>query len=398
MKLLITTESSSREFSRLLDTYKSYYFLTAWAGMPFYLSNKVLSNKNRIKQVVIGLHFYQTHPDFIKAFMDCKNIRYIKQTSGVFHPKVYLFMNSDTDWELFIGSSNFTKSAFSINCEANVIISSFDKDADQILQQLQDQINFLWDTASCFDKDELDKYEKIWIRQQDKVKSISGEYGNGGPQNNSRPLFNIPIATKNWNSFSEEVQNDKKGSIHIRLRVLEEAHNLFLKNKSFADFSLEDRKKIAGISYDKRNEQWLFFGSMKGSGDFKKRIIDNDKNISIALEQIPLSGAVFKSHFDDFIAYFLKSTKHKNPIATATRLLAMKRPDYFVCLDSKNRKNMCDEFGIRYSQMTLERYWTDIIQRVQDCEWYKNANTINELEIRIWNNRCALLDSICYDS
>ena len=57
---------------------------------------------------------------------------------------------------------------------------------------------------------------------------------------------------------------------------------------------------------------------MKGGGIFKNKIKENDKNVSKALDQIPLSGQITKRHYDNFIKYFTQ-TFTGNYIATATR-------------------------------------------------------------------------------
>jgi hypothetical protein len=75
----------------------------------------------------------------------------------------------------------------------------------------------------------------------------------------------------------------------------------------------------------------------------------------------------------------------------------MKRPDTFICLDSKNKSNLCKDFGINQSEMNYERYWTDIIERIFDSEWWINPNPSNEQDRMISETRAAFLDALYYD-
>jgi hypothetical protein len=75
----------------------------------------------------------------------------------------------------------------------------------------------------------------------------------------------------------------------------------------------------------------------------------------------------------------------------------MKRPDIFVCLDSKNSSALCRDFGIKQSEMDHERYWNDIIERIYDSDWWRNPNPLNEKEKKVSEARAAFLDSLYYD-
>ena len=79
---------------------------------------------------------------------------------------------------------------------------------------------------------------------------------------------------------------------------------------------------------------------MVGNGLFHHRIAENDTHISRALDRIPLSGQLTRAHFEAFIEEYRK-VFDGNFVATATRLLALKRPDTFVCFDAMNRRKLC---------------------------------------------------------
>jgi len=177
MKLIINSIQLETEFKRLTSQYENFYWATAWAGVGSKHFDNLLANKDKIKKIVVGIHFYQTHPDFIETFLDNKNIQFVNQPQGTFHPKLYLFHNTDRDWEIIIGSSNFTREAFNKNTEANVLISSKDINSADFLQTAFKLIDDSWKISKSFSQTDLLRYKTIWKNQRPKIKSLSGLYG-----------------------------------------------------------------------------------------------------------------------------------------------------------------------------------------------------------------------------
>lgn len=393
MRILTTSNAIEKEFKRLLNAYDEYYWAVAWAGIPKNLLEILGDNTEKIKKLIFGLHFYQTHPDFIEKFLTNNNVKYIKQPSGTFHPKIYVFSNSRNDWEILLGSFNFTASAFISNAEVGVVFSSKD-DSDK--NQYKDAIKLIekyWNKGNTFTITELNKYRDVWDSQSSKIKSLAGLYGNKGE---NIPLHQVEILNMSWTEYLNYVMEDP--GLKNRILLLETANKWFSEVEHYRHLDIQKRKAVAGIFKESIDEiDWLHFGSMMGAGYFKNKIINNDKNILKALDQIPLKGNITKYHYSNFISYFCKSFTSGSHIATSTRLLAIKRPDVFVCFDSKNKRNLCNAFGIKMSGMTYVRYWEEIIERIFDSQWWQKPAPRNELELQISSGRSAMLDSIYYD-
>jgi len=398
MKLIIDSKNLEKQFLRLLNKYSKYYWLTAWASSKSLSFEKLKTNKDKIEKIVVGIHFYQTHPDFIETFLESKNIKYIKQPQGVFHPKIFLFYNNDMEWEILLGSANFTKAAFTINTEVSTLIESTDINASEILRQTFEVLNNNWSISSYFDINELKKYRTIWKNFRPKIKSLSGNYGKKEVSGTNKPIYLVSIANMNWETFMNKVNAEKTHSLTSRIKVLKIAKDLFGKVSSFCNLEDNERRFIAGIPNKlpvDKDVDWGYFGSMKGAGKFQNRIINNDLNISKALDEIPLSGQISKGHYDNFIKHY-KKTFPGNFLATATRLLAMKRPDTFVCLSSKNKSSLCKDFEIIQSSLNYEQYWNEIILRIYDSNWWINPNPIGKNEKNVSDGRAAFLDSLYY--
>lgn len=401
MRFIYKSTELNDEFSRLLIQYRQYYWSVAWATSKSPFFNKLIQNKSNIQKLLVGIHFYQTHPDFIQEFLNFQNARFIQQPAGTFHPKVYVFYNSDSDWEILLGSANFTKEGFSNNTEATVLMSS----QFETIKTLKDSLKMIeisWKIGKTFTRSDLDNYIKIWQTQQSKLKSLSGKYA--GEKPSSQPLHLSKVATRTWQQFMFQVRTEPHETTAHRIRVLQLAKSIFNSGNHFKKFSDNQRKFIAGIPNTLNEDSWLFgvFGSMKGAGIYKNRIIQNDSYISRALDQIPLSGSITKTQYEKYIELFQMAflgtqLENANNLATATRLLSMKRSDIFICFASKNRSKLCKDFGIKQSNMDFVRYWDDVILRIQDCNWWINPQPRNQTEQLISDGRAAFLDSIYYN-
>jgi hypothetical protein len=136
---------------------------------------------------------------------------------------------------------------------------------------------------------------------------------------------------------------------------------------------------------------------MKGAGRFQEAVKDNSIHLSRALALVPARGLVNRTQYDAFLGeYVLAFPNGRHGIATASRLLAMRRPDQFVCVDSKNQKALCHDFGIPSTAMNYERYWSEIVERILDAPWWNAARPSTHEESMVWDGRAAMLDAIFY--
>lgn len=403
MKLITTATEIETEFRRLTRKYKEFYWATAWAGASSRLFDELISKRDRIKKITVGIHFYQTHPNFIEAFLNDNKVRFIQQPGGTFHPKLYLFLDDSDKWELIIGSANFTNEAFTRNTEASILLSNKDSNSTDTFKNAIKLVEQTWADAKVFNSKDLEKYRITWQNHRQKIKSLSGQYGS--KKRKPKPIHEVQIINRSWAEFMTEVRNETSQELDKRLRVIEIAQQLFKQSNHFNELTEDKRKFIAGIP-NKLDidgaDDWGYFGSMMGAGIFKNKIKDNDTNISKAFDQIPLSGQITKRHYDNFIKHFVRAfigTKLEgaNNLSTATRLLLMKRPDTFICFDSKNRSALCKDFGIIQSEMDYERYWDDIVERIYDSDWWLNPNPKNDKEFKVSEARAAFLDSLYYE-
>jgi hypothetical protein len=162
----------------------------------------------------------------------------------------------------------------------------------------------------------------------------------------------------------------------------------------FHNIDHDSRRGIAGFG-EVEGIDWLWFGSMKGAGYYKQAINQNSQQVSEALDKIPLTGEITEQHFNQYLELF-RTAFEKSGIATATRLLAMKRPDYFICLDSKNRSKLCEAFVIPKT-VGLDDYWEKVVERLTDSNWWNSEQPEDPQQRRIWSGRAAFLDVLFYE-
>ncbi len=387
----LTANNFKNIFSKLIEEYDSFSWTVAWAGSIFETIELMEKYIHKFNRMVFGIHFYQTHPDFIKKFYKNKNVRFMLQPSGIFHPKLYLFENK-TKWSIIIGSHNLTNNAFNLNSEASILINSSDKDSEGIKNKVDEFINKSWKMSKTLSENNVLDYNNIYLKQSPKIK----ELGLTVKLSKDKKNLLLEIVKMTWqNYYSEIVELEFKE----RLRLLDTAQNLFNKYKSFKNIPLIDRKGLAGF-YDNDLEKdgfsWFAFGNMRGAGYFKQAINNNNKYISDSLDCIPANGNVSRSDFISFKKLFFKGISNShNPTATATRLLSMKRPDYFFCFNSKNRKGIAKAFEIK-ENLNLIEYWDLVLEKIYQSEWWNDISIKDDIELKTFNYRTAFIDNLYF--
>jgi HKD family nuclease len=397
MTLLTTPEQIKDKLISLIDECSSMQVAVAWASANHEVFQTLVANREKIHKLVVGTHFFQTDPEFLEAFLNDNKVRVIYETDELFHPKLYYFKLQGA-WECLVGSANFTNGAMSKNQEVLVSFSSDDSGINETEEEIWMIINQWFGNGHVISSDYLSKYKDHYKSKKDLLNSLSVSQATA-----SSNVYQNDIFSCSWKKyFSKVVANDDHGenAVEDRIKVLLSARELFKKGH-FADLSEEERRKIAGYEEYKEDSEfdWMWFGSMKPEGKFKGLVKSNNENISLALDQIPLQGSLSKDNYLGFLKYYKKAiADNSNRLSGATRLLAMKRPDYFLCIDNKNKTRFCKDFDIKENELYLDTYWDVVVDKITSCIWWSSQeNFNNDTEKNVWQGRAAFLDAVYYE-
>ena len=274
-----------------------------------------------------------------------------------------------------------------------------------VVRQCQEFIRSHWSKAKTIvDDDFLYDYRVRYeaaVRERAKVPTVK-------PLTRPKSEAAISPFFVTWAEFVRRVKSDQHHSLEGRLNLLRTARELFL-SKTFAAMSVHERKAIAG-TYGKTESRlggldWAWFGSMQGAGVFKSLVIDSPSGLSSALEAIPQNGDVTRDHFKSYIKHFEQAftgKPRKGGVATASRLLALKRPDWFMAINEGNLAGISDAFGIARTRLKADQHWVDeywerLVEPLRFSDWWHRERPVDELDGQIWDNRAALLDSLYYN-
>ncbi|WP_157460883.1 phospholipase D family protein [Bradyrhizobium genomosp. I (2014)] len=364
------------------------------------MADTLLANRAKFESILIGVDFSATDPDLIDRLVDVPNAFVAKNRPGCFHPKIFYFQ-SGTIAEAIVGSANFTKGGLGPNLEAGVHVRGAVE--NPFFQQVRDQ---------------LDRYKPLCLpitqplansyRRQSKAA--------GGSPRPKKPVlpgdgkhwtsFNSPLGIMSWTEFAKQARQDLHHDYKKRLRLVRAIQQLFAKTPSFADLSSAEAKGVAGVlgrveaqEAGLEDLEWGWFGSMGGAGTFAELIGLEDKTLAKALDAVPKRGNVTGAQFDDYVAAFtvaFSQSRRTARLAPATRLLAMKRPDFFVCVNGGNTAGLAAALAFAPTTIKLENYWERVIEPIQHAPWY-NAPRPTGSEMELWDARVAMLDAIYYE-
>ena len=137
---------------------------------------------------------------------------------------------------------------------------------------------------------------------------------------------------------------------------------------------------------------------MGGAGTFARLIGLHDRALACALDAIPWRGDVTEYQFDDYVAAFTAAFSNSSRtarLAPATRLLAMKRPDIFVCVNDGNKRGLAESLSFAPTTIKLENYWERVVEPIRQAPWYTTPRPAGR-DMELWDARVAMLDAIYY--
>lgn len=145
-----------------------------------------------------------------------------------------------------------------------------------------------------------------------------------------------------------------------------------------------------------------WFASTKGAKVFQTLIAEQPEKFDQALSFIPETGDVTPAQYQQFVEAYKaifanytieKPSGEKAPLAPATRLLAMKRPDQFIALTNAKIDVLCQGLSIaKFNSFDFENYWQDMIGTLRTFAWWHQTEPEDEAELKIWQARAILVD------
>lgn len=395
----LNAKAVDENLRRFIAEYDEFHWAVAWGSMTD-AAKEMFKYPTKFRNVTFGVAFSQTHPDLVDRLLGLAGAAVAtKFAKGTYHPKVYCFRSKGSAAAI-IGSANFTFGGLAKNWEAAVCVTG---DASDPV--FADLFKFTKDSATLGEtvtREFASAYRASFNRASRMPKPPCDPME--GLEQIKPEGFASSLVSMSWADYVDEVSTSTEHDVEDSLELLRIAQEWFASVRSFADLSPAQRKAIAGIigknqkNTPELDRDWGWFGSMKGAGDFANRIDKNDRHLARSLDSIPHKGNVTKRHFLTFLKHFEKAfeqSERTGGVATASRLLAMKRPDTFVCICKPNIAEASRRMGFSKTTLELADYWDKVVEVIRLSEWFSADKPDND-EGQLWENRVAMLDAILY--
>lgn len=155
---VLETQDLKIRLKELMDKYDEYYWAVAWASSKTALADELFQRKSKIKQIVVGIDFDQTDPDFLNMMASVSSSRIaVYPSGGTFHPKVYYFQ-SQKYAAAIVGSANFTRGGTEHNVEVSILMEGRPDDNQLIL--LKNIVDELWIRGEKITNRFVDQYRE----------------------------------------------------------------------------------------------------------------------------------------------------------------------------------------------------------------------------------------------
>lgn len=120
-----------------------------------------LEKKGVHGRILTSQYLNFTQPHALDTLIGFSNIEVRMEITKDFHSKGYLFQKSNSEYAIYLGSSNLTNTALTTNVELNVGLEILD-DADVFLTQYRSDFSEYWSGAVPVDKEFINQYSEVY--------------------------------------------------------------------------------------------------------------------------------------------------------------------------------------------------------------------------------------------
>lgn len=162
---LISNNSENSLWSHLiyeLKQCKSFVWTVAFITTDMLAPLKLVLKDNEIHgEIITGTYLGFNDPAVFKELLKIPNLKVRVDEHSGFHPKGYLFNYSDYQ-TIYIGSSNFTKSALLTNTEWNLRLTSLNNGS--FIKQIQNELDKIERESTLLTDEWIEEYEKEYVK------------------------------------------------------------------------------------------------------------------------------------------------------------------------------------------------------------------------------------------
>lgn len=395
---LLDSKDIAKRLSLLIIKHKEIAIAVAW-GQLTEVAETLLNNSGKIQSLLLGVDFCATDPELVDRLVKVPHAYVARDMPGCFHPKIFYFQ-SGSKAEVIIGSANFTRGGLGKNFEACVHVKG--PADDSFFQQVRKLLEEYKPLHLAITAELAESYRRQANAASKRPRPKNPILPTGGKKWRS---INSTLAVMPWKTFAKLAAQDLHHDFDKRLRLVRYVQQMFAKAASFKDLSVAEWKVVAGVLGSIEAEaaelddcNWGWFGSMGGAGTFAQLIGRRDNGLADALDLVPRRGRVTKHQFDAYVTAFTEAfsaASRKGGVPSATRLLAMKRPDVFVCVNGGNKIGLAEALSFAPTTLDLNNYWERVIEPIQQAPWFNEPRPLGR-DMELWDARVAMLDAIYY--
>ena len=405
--MLITREKIQDRFSQNLEWATEIDLASAWASPNRGLCALRRQFPRPEVRAIVGLSDNITDPDALRELADMGELRVFPEAGErrLFHPKVYIFRGSGRS-VAWIGSANFTCPGFGgtekvLGHEEVLFETSDTKAVERWFNQLRKRCTRLDKVAITFYADHRTKHRPAQRSKTWDPASLD----------ESPPVW-LLNEVDDWRSYVEALKRcdqwwnrwsrkhhpknpwsvlGKPNSWRETIQGLQE-----IVHKDWRDeLSGDERSHLRGLG----GAQWALLGDLRRVPE-ERLFGSNRKKIQEILYGVAFNNA---ASLDEAIRAYKSLTDKKDGKAlvgpaTATRLLALAKPDRFVSLNGGSRKWLARCFGPNTpTALKTPKNYRSLLEKIYDQTWFREPDPRDELEHEICSMRAALLDCFVYE-